>query len=506
MIPRLLLVLVCGALAGGAASAQDRSRAAVRLPVRASSGDPSTLSPLSYGGGFETKTWLYETLVRRGPGGAIVPGLAVAWEWAQGGRAVVLALRPGASFHDGSPVDAEAVCRHFERFLGQSEHAWLGATERITSVEAVAPDRVRIQIDRPYALLSDLCATNPCAVAAPSSFDEAGRFVRPVGSGPMRFVGAEGGRLRYERVGDGQSFELVRFGPDDPAGAPVEALRAGEFEAVVDGWLERIPRASVAGLARDERFQVVDAPGSSVIYASFRMTGPTASRDLRREIARAVDREEIAWGAELGYADPCDAWAAPSVRIWPRPGEGSSGAGNSEDGESGAPEAGSRAPLILLLEAGARTEPAGRVLAAQLRRSGLPVEVAARAGDAYRFDVDRGRFDLRLEETWGVPYDPLITLLARFLPPPQDPTASTIQFTGVDREWSEEVRRAAREPDPSRRRELYVRIQDRLTREAWIVPLCAPRRIAVVRRDAGEVRIDHDLYRVGVEGLRAGDR
>ncbi len=96
------------------------------------------LSPLSYRGGFQPKTLIYETLVRRDEEGRIVPGLAAAWRFEDGGRSVVFTLREGAHFHDGAPVDAEAVRIHFKRWVGLPEHGWLGANSRIVDVIAVS--------------------------------------------------------------------------------------------------------------------------------------------------------------------------------------------------------------------------------------------------------------------------------------------------------------------------------------------------------------------------------
>src|ERR1035438_8425573 len=45
-----------------------------------------------------------------------VPQLATAWEWAPDGLALTVHLRPGVSFQDGTPLDAEAVRANLERY------------------------------------------------------------------------------------------------------------------------------------------------------------------------------------------------------------------------------------------------------------------------------------------------------------------------------------------------------------------------------------------------------
>ena len=488
----ILCFVVLPACVGRPPSVDDRPLRTLRVAVRADFGDSASLSSLSYGGGFETKTWLYETLIRRGADGRILPGLAESWEFDESGADVRLTLRRGAMFHDGSACDAAAVRDHFERWIHQPEHAWLGACDVIQRVEAEDDRTLRITLSRPYALLPDLCATNPCAVLGPGSFDSSGGFLQPIGTGPFRYrsSGADGRVHSYERTADGMPLELLRFGPDE---SPLEALLQGRLDLLVGGWIERVPRDRIAALELDPRFAVRDAAGSSVVYLSFRLqlNAPTADASVRRRIAATIDRHDLCQEVELGHADPCHAWGAPTIRTWPRP--------THEDETIGtAVDAGERAgaPLRLLLEAGHRTEALGTRLARQLRSAGFDVAVDRRGRSEMRAAVDAGNFDLRLEETWGLPYDPILSLRARFLPPPEAPTASTFQHTGVDPRLIALIESASAEPRQSDREEIFREIQALLTREALIVPLLVPRRVAVMRREIEGVRLDPDLYRL----------
>src|SRR5262249_11969627 len=46
---------------------------------------------------------------------AYVPQLATGWTWSADRLALTMSLRPGVTFHDGEPLDAEAVRFNFER-------------------------------------------------------------------------------------------------------------------------------------------------------------------------------------------------------------------------------------------------------------------------------------------------------------------------------------------------------------------------------------------------------
>ena len=59
---------------------------------------------------------IYEHLVRYAPDStAIQPALAVSWDVFDNGTAWVFRLRDGVTFHDGTPMDADAVVYSFER-------------------------------------------------------------------------------------------------------------------------------------------------------------------------------------------------------------------------------------------------------------------------------------------------------------------------------------------------------------------------------------------------------
>ncbi len=58
---------------------------------------------------------VYETLLRKGPGGVALPGLASSWEESSDGLSCRVSLREGARFHSGRPCDAAAVLEALER-------------------------------------------------------------------------------------------------------------------------------------------------------------------------------------------------------------------------------------------------------------------------------------------------------------------------------------------------------------------------------------------------------
>ncbi|MGE0144177.1 MAG: ABC transporter substrate-binding protein [Planctomycetota bacterium] len=458
----------------------------IRLAAKASRA-AHELSPLSYQGGFETKSLVYETLVRRGADGRIVPSLASSWTVTEDGRRWSFRLREGATFHDGTTVRADDAAVHFRRWVGLPEHDWLRCNRRIRSVRAVDERTLEIVLDRAYALLPDLCAINPTAIRAPAALDREGAFVRPMGSGPFTFVDVrEDGRvLRFARHGaPTETFlDLVRF--DKSTGDdPVAALKAGEVDVVIGSWLVRIDPAQVASLRSDPRFRVTEGPGSSMVHVVFHRTaGITSSRAVRRAIAAAIDRSGLVRDVEFGLADASTAWAAPSILAWPR----------------GTPQPQLATPVVLeqplrISDFGYGGRALAEAIAMQIRAKGLPVEIVG----------DGSEWDMRCEITHGVPYDPHTTLVSRFLPPDGDRNAERSRDVAGEPALRELVAEAVNTWDETAREAVYAKIQAAMDEDATLVPLYAPRRVAIVRADLPSPTLDHDMYHLDARWLTDG--
>src|SRR5207249_10836004 len=108
----LTAFLVLALLETGIASAQDVLRIALN-------DGPDALDPTisrAYVGRLVFAA-LCDKLFDVTPDLKIVPQLATGYEWAAGGRSVVIRLRPGVKFHDGEPFNAEAVRFNIDRHL-----------------------------------------------------------------------------------------------------------------------------------------------------------------------------------------------------------------------------------------------------------------------------------------------------------------------------------------------------------------------------------------------------
>src|SRR5436190_16062733 len=79
----------------------------------------------------------------------IVPQLASGYEWGRDSRSLTIKLRPGVKFHDGEPLNAEAVKFNIERHLttpGSFRKTEIG---EVASVDVVNDLTVRLNLSEP---------------------------------------------------------------------------------------------------------------------------------------------------------------------------------------------------------------------------------------------------------------------------------------------------------------------------------------------------------------------
>lgn len=259
---------------------------------------------------FFNESEILDTLVKLDYGMNLIPGLATAWE-RQGPTEWLFTLRHGMTFHDGQPLDAEAVKFSLERVTALLTYA--GSLLDLAGLDVIAPDKLKIRTNKPFAALPNQLTDAITGIYARSSFDVEGKFVKPVGTGPFRFVSyAKQDRTVVERFdgywGKAPALKQVvyRFVPDHSA--RVLSLETGEVDFAVD-----IPPAEVKRLDASREFTVHREPSSGLYYMVFNTTEgrPFADVRLRRAVNAMIDRKAIVEHALDGIGNPAWEFFAP---------------------------------------------------------------------------------------------------------------------------------------------------------------------------------------------------
>src|SRR3989344_4615009 len=179
----------------------------------------SGLAPASSGYVF-TRLQVTETLLDAADDGQPRPALARLWRRSADGLVWQFELRPGARFHDGTPVTAAAVVRSLQ--AAQMAPALLSQAP-IESISAPDVGTVLIRLQRPHTALPALLAHSSTMVLAPASYGADGKVRSIIGSGPYRIA----------QLVPPQQVETVVFDAYDglrPAIAAVRYLAASRAE------------------------------------------------------------------------------------------------------------------------------------------------------------------------------------------------------------------------------------------------------------------------------------
>ncbi|MEV4426324.1 ABC transporter substrate-binding protein [Streptomyces sp. NPDC049602] len=365
----------CFAGSGAGGGADDgRIRVAMMQPPR------SGLSPLS-DDAFKLSRWsTAETLVRLDRDGNAVPSLAT--EWRQSGRSWTFALREGVTFHDGTPLTADAVVRSLTTAVRASPKPRILDGVDLT-VRAAGPRAVTVTTGVADPLVPQRLSSPQLAVLAAKAYT--GRTVNPVGAGtgPFVLVRADGTASatldRYARYWGGRARATgidVRYVPDGTARAA--ALRTGEADVV-----EAVPVAQ-AGLLDPELITEVPMPRTNTLYLNTR-SGPFKDAGVRAAARAAVDARGLVAGVYEGRADlatgllgPALPWAAPlrePVRRTP-----------AADPKGAAITIGTFTDRAELPEA-------AQLLQQQLEKAGFAVRLDVREYAAIEADALAGKFD-----------------------------------------------------------------------------------------------------------------
>ena len=248
---------------------------------------------------------IYDALAKYvGNPAEIVPWLAERWETSADGLVWTFHLVGNARFHNGDPVDAEAVRFSFERALKLNKGvAWmLKAQLEPSGIEAVDARTVRITLKAPYgAFLSFVplwFIVNPKQVTGD---DYGQKFLTDgdAGSGPFRIN-------RW----DGQAVMVLDAVPDYWRGWPMpDAERpAGVVYRIIrepaprKAALQRGEVDMVTELTPDDYGQIGKLPGITVstnpgmtpfTIQMNTQKGPTADLNFRKALAYAFDYQAL---------------------------------------------------------------------------------------------------------------------------------------------------------------------------------------------------------------------
>lgn len=142
---------------------------------------------------------IFATLVEIDEELQVVPGIAHSWDISEDGKSFTFYIREGVLFHDGTPLDAEAVKYNFERMTDKEfGSARAGELAFVETVTVDDPLTVTVTLSQPYGGFLPALASWSGMMVSPTAAEEHGRNFSQVlvGAGPFKFVE----RIRDDRL------------------------------------------------------------------------------------------------------------------------------------------------------------------------------------------------------------------------------------------------------------------------------------------------------------------
>lgn len=309
---RHLLALLGGAAVTGVvglpAFAQEQVKRGGTLKLAAYA-NPSSLDPATGGSGadhsflwtmYDTLVeWDYQTLKPK-------PGLA-KWSYPDP-KTMLLDITPGIKFHDGTPLDAEAVKFNMDRNRGDQRSNLKADLTSVASVDVTGPLQVTLRLKNPDtalpAILSDRCGMMVSPANIKALGDDTNR--KPVGAGPWKFVSWADNQSvvvtrneNYWRPGrpylDGIEFNII---PELATG--LRSVVAGENHMAYS-----LPARLKPVIDRAKNLQVVTSPTLYCLQLYINCArAPLDNVKVRQAINFALDRPSFVKAALGGLGEP----------------------------------------------------------------------------------------------------------------------------------------------------------------------------------------------------------
>lgn len=451
-------------------------------------GTPDTLDPryASDAHGVRILPLLFHGLLAQDGRGEFRLDLAEAWD-----RPAPLThafrLRPGVRFHDGSLLTARDVVATY-RYLLDPAHGCpaQGALQEVASVEA--PDD-RTVVFRLKSLLVSLPYQLTIGILPERLAQLPDLGDRVIGTGPYRLAAFEPGarivlKAFADHVGGPPELPVVTFRIVSNATTRLLEIESGGLDLLQNA----VPPYAVKFLRRRPDLTILDAPGSSYQYLGFNFEDSLLQDvRVRQAIAHAIDRKGLIAFALQGLARPATGLLPPEHPDY-RGGVADYAYDPARSkhllDEAGHPDPdgdgpGARFTLSFKTSTDKTANEVARVLADQLRRVGIGVEVRSFEWGTFFADVKKGNFQL-MSLRWVGMNDPdsfHFIFHSSSIPP-----AGANRGRYRSREVDDLIDRSRAEPDPARRRELYGRIQEALARDCAYASLWWLDNVIVMRR------------------------
>jgi peptide/nickel transport system substrate-binding protein len=247
-----------------------------------------------------------------------VPQLATAWSWSPDNLALTLTLRDGVRFHDGTPMDAEAVRANLDRYRSAPESVRKSELKPVSSVEVIDPHTIRLHLTQPYAPLVAVLADRAGMMISPKTLGSDVSQTLPC-AGPFRLTE----RVAQDRIvvdrfpgywnAGAIHLDRIVYQPIVDSTVRLVNLQAGQLDM-----LERLSPTDAAMVRNTPRLQLIGQTALAYYSLSINLAGNSPLKDprIREALEASIDRATLNDVVMDGQFIPNNQFEAPGSRYW----------------------------------------------------------------------------------------------------------------------------------------------------------------------------------------------
>lgn len=273
------------------------------------------------GPGYVRMSLIFDTLIWKDEQG-LTSALATEWNYEKDNNAYVFSLRDDVEWHDGEAFTAEDVAFTF-RYIKRHPWAWIDASV-IEEVAVLDEHSVRVVLSRISApFLVNIAGTLPILpkhiwenVDSPEDFRGKQAVI---GTGPFRLANYDKTQGTYlykafdEYYGGTPKVDRLRFVKYTQQ-MSAAGLRRGSVDAAA------VPAESVNELEKDGFVIMEEPPVWAAKLMINHRRSPLSSKEFRRALAHAVNKQRIVDIIRRGHADPgAPGLLPPANTYWHNP-------------------------------------------------------------------------------------------------------------------------------------------------------------------------------------------
>jgi peptide/nickel transport system substrate-binding protein len=452
------------------ALAEEASSAVLQIAIESS---PAGLDPhivTAFNSVVIVNGTIYEGLTAIDKDLRVTPGLAESWTVSPNGLRYRFKLRPGVTFHDGTPMTAEDVVASLRRVQAKEFASPLASRlMAVSEVDAVDPLDVALKLKEPSAPL--LAALAGIAVVPHAmETDKETLQKKPIGTGPFKFEAWQPNgfillaRNPHYREADKPKLAGLKFNIVPEAATRAIGLTTSQYAL--------LPQLDAA-----TALELKDKPGiklTQTLELSDTVIGLNASRApfdherVREAVNYALDRQAIIDAALFGAGVPAGP-LSPVLKGWARPvADFPCYRHDPQKARTLLQEAGFTKGTKLVLRVLASRQDIkdiAQVVQAELAVVGIDVELANEETGQFVQDWRNGNFDLFASANAGGA-DPDEFLYRAF-----HTGGSTNVFKYSDATVDRDLDEARRLSDSAERKAIYDRLQAKLACSGPIVAI-----------------------------------